>query len=299
MFHTSARRVRRLGLVLGGALLIWQSVGPLQQAAAQTGDSAIDPIPVLANGRFGGTVAPQKSTWFRFAYLGGGQEATNAVTFLPADSPRTDLVVYTGSPQAPRQETSTADRANNVLTQIFTDPNARDVFVQVVNDHQDRMVSFVGRVTPTSVLQGPPQGTPSAALGLVADTPDVALDVQPDGSFPGVVAARQVVWYRFYYGTGGVRSTVNVTFAPGAGSVRLDLYTGPDVGHLTQQADTPTATDNALSRQVSLPSPQWIYFTLTNTSSAAPVARRQCSPRRCPRRQRCPRRYRRCSQHQD
>jgi len=272
VFHTSARRARRLGLVLGGALLIWQSVGPLQQAAAQTGDSAIDPIPVLANGRFGGTVAPQKSTWFRFAYLGGGQEATIAVTFLPADSPRTDLVVYTGSPPAPRQETSTADRASNVLTQIFTDPNARDVFVQVVNDHQDRVVSFVGRVTPTSVLQGPPQGTPSAALGLVADTPDVALDVQPDGSFAGVVAARQVVWYRFYYGTGGVRSTVNVTFAPGAGSVRLDLYTGPDVGHLTQQADTPTATDNALSRQVSLSSPQWIYFTLTNTSSAAPVA---------------------------
>ncbi len=170
MFHTSARRVRRLGLVLGGALLIWQSVGPLQQAAAQTGDSAIDPIPVLANGRFGGTVAPQKSTWFRFAYLGGGQEATIAVTFLPADSPRTDLVVYTGSPQTPRRETSTADRANNVLTQIFTDPNARDVFVQVVNDHQDRMVSFVGRVTPTSVLQGPPQGTPSAGWSGIAST---------------------------------------------------------------------------------------------------------------------------------
>src|SRR5260221_5290305 len=95
-----------------------QSVGPLQQAAAQTGDSAIDPIPVLANGRFGGTVAPQKSTWFRFAYLGGGQEATIAITLLPADSPRTDLVVYTGSPPAPRQENSTADPANNGLTQI-------------------------------------------------------------------------------------------------------------------------------------------------------------------------------------
>ncbi len=115
-------------------------------------------------------------------------------------------------------------------------------------------------------------------MGLVADTPDVALDVQPDGSFAGVVAARQVVWYRFYYGAGGARSTVNVTFAPGAGNMRLDLYTGLDVGHLTQQSDPPTATDNALSRQVSLSSPQWIYFTLTNTSSAAPVAHLgQCS----------------------
>lgn len=271
MWHTSARRVRRLGLVLGGALFVWQSIVPLHNAAAQ-GDSAIDPIPVPSNGRFGGTVGPQKSTWFRFAYLGGGQEATIAVTLLPADSPRTDLLVYTGSPQAPRQETSTADRTNNVLTQVFTDPNARDVFVQVVNDHQDRTVSFVGRVTPTGVLQGPPQGTLSPPVGLVADTPDVALDVQPDGSFAGVVAPRQVVWYRFYYGAGGVRSTVSVTFAPSVGSVRLDLYTGPDVGHLTQQSDSPNATDTALSRQVSLSGPQWAYFTLTNTSSAAPVA---------------------------
>jgi hypothetical protein len=87
------------------------------------------------------------------------------------------------------------------------------------------------------------------------------------------VATHQVVWYRFYYGAGGARSTVNVTFAPGAGSMRLDLYSGPDVGHLTQQADAPTTpTDNALARQVTLSSPQWLYFTLTNTSSAAPIA---------------------------
>jgi hypothetical protein len=159
-----------------------------------------------------------------------------------------------------------------VLTQVISDPRAHDVFVQVVNDHQDRTVSFVGRITPTSVLEGPPGGTPIPAPGLVADTPDVALDVLLDGSFASVVAPGQMVWYRFYTGGGGVTSTVSATFAPGAGSTRLDLYTGPDVGHLTQQADPPTTAESTLARQLSLPSPQWVYFTLTNSSAVALVA---------------------------
>jgi hypothetical protein len=54
--------------------------------------------------------------------------------------------------------------------------------------------------------------------------------------------------------------------------MRLDLYTGPDVGHLIQQADPPTITESGLSRQMSLSSPQWVYFTLMNSSATVPVA---------------------------
>jgi hypothetical protein len=253
-------------------LFIWQPFGALPRVAAQAGDTASTSIPVPASGRFGGMVAPQSSTWFHFAYQGGGQDAAITVTYLPADSSRLDLVVYTGSPETLRAEGGTADRTDNSMSWIFNDPRAHDTFVQVVNDHHDRAVSFVGRISPTSALEGPPRGTPSAAMGQLADTPDVALDVQPDGSFLGVLTPRQLVWYRFYYGAGGYTSTISATFTPNAGNARLELYTGPDVGHLTQQGDTAAASDTTLSRQVSLPNPQWIYFTLSNSSSSALLA---------------------------
>jgi hypothetical protein len=158
------------------------------------------------------------------------------------------------------------------LTQVFSDPTARDVFVQVVNDHPDRTLSFIGRVTPVEVMEGPAQGTPLPAPGPVASTPDAALDVQLDGTWAGVLSPGMVVWYRFYHAGGGVTSTSTATFAPGAANARLDLYTGPDVGHLTQQLEDPATTDTTITRQVTLASPQWVYLTLSNSSSAALLA---------------------------
>src|SRR5262252_9204356 len=134
----------RLALLAGLVVLLRQSI---PAGAAQPGSSATEAIPIAAHGRFGATVPAQSSTWLRLAYLGHDQEATISVTFVPAESPLIDLVVYTGSADAPRAENSVAARDANALTQTFSDPSARDVFVQIVNDHQDRALSFVGRIT--------------------------------------------------------------------------------------------------------------------------------------------------------
>jgi len=258
----------RLALLAGLVVLPWQS---LPAGAAQPGSSATEAIPIAANGRFGATVPAQSSTWLRFAYLGHDQEATISVTFVPSESPLVDLFIYTGSADAPRAESSVAARDANTLTQTFSDPSARDVYVQIVNNHQDRVLGFVGRITPTSAIQGPPQGTTFPVVGPVAETPDVGLDIQPDGGLLGVLAPRQRLWYRFYHGGAGVTSTIDAAFVPSAGNARLDVYTGPDVGHLNEQLDAPTTTDTTISRQVSLASPQWVYLAVSNGGSA-PVA---------------------------
>src|SRR5262249_27824193 len=139
----------RLGLAVGVAILGSGLFAALSSASTQIGASANDAIPVFAGGRFAGTAQAQSSVWFRVAYLGRDAEGTLTITYLPVESPRTDLVVYTGSPNAPRAEGRPADRADNTLTQVFSGPHSRALFIQVVNDHQDRAVSFTGRITPT------------------------------------------------------------------------------------------------------------------------------------------------------
>lgn len=167
--------------------------------------------------------------------------------------------------------TGTSDTTDNTLTWTFTEPSRRGLFLQILNDHQDRAISFVGRITPSSTIEGPPRGTRIPSMGPVADTPDVALDPQPDGSFVGILEPRQVVWFRAYYGAAGYTSTISAAFTPSTGNANLDVYSGPDVGHLTQQLDAPSLTQTGLARQVSLPTQQWFYFTLSNSSATVPL----------------------------
>jgi hypothetical protein len=270
--NVRSKRVFTPGAIIGVAALVsGLLVGQMGSALAQTGSSAANAVAIADTGQFGGTVMPQKEMWFKVAYLGGDPITINT-SFLPVDSPLTDLVIYTGGADSPRQEDITATRSEGMLSQTFSDPNGRDVFIVFVNEHQDRTVSFSGEVTPTTLIQGPPLGTAVPAPGPVAATPDVALNMGTDGTFTGVVAPKQVVWYRFYYGGPNTNATVSATFAPATNSAMLHVYTGPDVAHLTQQTAAPTRTGAMQTRTVNLQTAQWVYVTIDNSNGANHVA---------------------------
>src|SRR5919199_5700210 len=275
------RLVRRLApwaaVVLVGGLM--SGILPIAQAA--TGGSPSDAIPVGSDGRFSGIDQASKSTWYRFAYV-GGTTATVTVTYEPADSNRMDMFLFTptSDPNNPRQEGVSSTRTNNVLTITFSDPNSRDVLVKVENDHPDRTVSFVGAITPTTAVATPvatptgatptPQTTPTP--GPVATSAGSALTVDATGIFVGTLSSNQAVWYRFYYGNPGANATVSVGLAPTADSTDLLLWTGTDVNSLTQQTGSATRSGNTLSRTVNLPSAQFVYFNIANNNSTQVVA---------------------------
>ena len=276
---TSSPAVRRLlpwaVVVLIGALL----VGIMPTVQAQTGSSAADAIPIGTDGKFAGTDAANQSLWYKFNYVGGGATATTTLTFEPADSTRLDFFYYTGDPSNPTSFNQTTTLSGNVRTLNYTDPGGpRVVFIKVENDHSDRSVSFVGALTPTSVLATPtptsatnpatPQVTPTA--GPVAGNAGSAITiVDANGEFSGTLAPGQAVWYRAYYGNPGADMTISISVAPTADNADMNVYTGTDVTNLgpTQQGGSQVRNGNTISRHVNLPSAQFIYFSLGDNGS--------------------------------
>ncbi|MBV9546139.1 MAG: hypothetical protein JOY61_17355 [Chloroflexi bacterium] len=266
-------------VLLVGVLLI----GVLPSAEAQTGSSASDAIPVGTDGHFSGTDQPSSSLWFKFNYIGQGQQSTVTVTFEPPDSTRLDFFLFGGDPSNPTQLTSTSNIKDNVRTVSYTaagnDP--RVIFIKVENDHPDRSVSFVGTVTPTSTIATPtptpasatitPQTTPTA--GPVAANPASAITLASNnGEFSGTLSNGQAVWYRFYYGNPGANATISISIAPSADNADLNVYTGTDPSNLSQQGGNQARSSNTISRTVSnLATAQFVYFSLGN-NSGSPMA---------------------------
>jgi hypothetical protein len=266
-------------VLLVGVLLI----GVLPIAQAQTGASASDAIPITTDGHFSGTDQPSSSLWYKFNYIGQGQQATVTVTFEPADSTRLDFFLFGGDPSNPTQLTNTSNISGNVRTITYTAPgnDPRVIFVKVENDHPDRSVAFVGTVAPTSIIATPtptpasntvtPQTTPTA--GPVAPNAGSALTLATNnGEFSGTLSPGQAVWYRFYYGNPGANTTVSISVAPSADNADLNVYTGSDPNSLTQQGGNQSRSGNTISRTVSnLSTAQFVYFSLGN-NSGAPMA---------------------------
>ncbi len=259
-----------------GALLI----GVLPSAQAQTGASATEAIPISnTDGRFAGTVAANQSLWYKFNYVGGGQQVTATLNFEPADSTRLDLFYFTGDPSNPSQNSASSSLANNTRTIIYSDPGgSRVVFIKVENDHPDRSVSFVGTLTPTSTLATPtptsatspatPQVTPTSGP-VAANATAAILIAGNNGEFSGTLAPGQAVWYRAYYGNPGADMTINISVAPTADNADLNVYTGTDINNLgpTQQGGSQVRNGNTISRHVNFPNSQYVYFSLANNSS--------------------------------
>jgi hypothetical protein len=261
-------------LAAGGTLVLVvlaAGLGSLVVSADQ-GDSAREAIVTRGDGRFSGVVKPEDSTWFRFGYEGENQLVTITLRFEPEDANRSDMLIYTGSPDDPRREGREATRNGNRLTQTFSDPNGRDVFIRVLNDHRDRSVSFFGSITPTDALTTPPESSPTPTPGPVADTPDSALVIDEDGAAVGTVGPRRAVWYRFWYGNPGASARVRVSFAPSREGADLDLYTGSAPDRLDRQGGDPDRADDSLTRRVTLSTAQFVYFTVVNNNDGRALA---------------------------
>ncbi|MBO0883287.1 MAG: hypothetical protein J2P17_23710 [Mycobacterium sp.] len=263
-------------VLLIGAFLI----GVQPSAQAQSGSSAAEAIPISnSDGRFAGTVAANQSLWYKFNYVGGGQQVTATLNFEPADSNRLDLFFLTGDPSNPSQNSATSTLANNTRTINYSDSGgSRVVFIKVENDHPDRSVSFVGALTPTSTLATPtptsasnpvtPQVTPTSGP-VAGNATNAILITGNNGEFSGTLAPGQAVWYRAYYGNPGADMTINISVAPSADNADLNVYTGTDVNNLgpTQQGGSQVRNGNTISRHVNFPSAQFVYFSLANNSS--------------------------------
>jgi hypothetical protein len=273
----SASVLRRLVpwavVVLIGALLI----GLMPTAQAQNGSSAIEAIPITTDGRFAGTDGPSQSLWYKFNYIGGGQQFTVSMSFEPQDATRLDFFLYTGDPSNPGQVGGLSTLNGNTRTLNYSDSGGpRTVFIKVTNDYTDRSVSFVGTVTPTGTIATPtptsasnpvtPQST--ATAGPVASNAASAILLITSDSFSGTLAPGQAVWYRFYYGNPGADATVSISVAPSADNTDLNIYTGTDPTNLgaTQQGGSQVRNGNTISRHVNLPHEQLVFFSLGNNS---------------------------------
>src|SRR5262249_41543005 len=172
------------------------------------------------------------------------------LTYEPPDSNRLDIFLFTGDPSNPSQTSSTSTLKDNVRTITYASAgDPRIVFIKVENDHPDRSVSFVGAITPPTVIATPtptsaanpatPQVTPTA--GPVANNAQSAVIIAGNnGEFSGTLSSGQAVWYKFFYGNPGANTTVSISIAPSADNADLNVYTGPDPATLTQQGGNQT-----------------------------------------------------------
>lgn len=296
---------RYIGLTLLAAVV---SLSPLLVSAAP-GGSPGEALGVGSDGRFAGTVAPQSAQWFSFSYR-GATPVSIVVVYEPATATGVDFNLYTGDASSPRLENLSTVRRDNTLSATWSDPNPRDVLLQVVNTSPVRSIGFVGSIQPSSALNvaaatPTPVATAAPESGANSNT---AITVGVDGGVAGNLLPRQALWYRFWYANPGANATVGIGFAPSGTSTDLNLYTGPDANNLTAQGGspsrttptvTPTATATAtpvpglgtpgtamptatptpsnlgsdsLARSVNLSSAQWVYFTVVNNNDGTSVA---------------------------
>ena len=279
-------------------------------ALAAPGDDPTEAIPIDVDGRFSGSVDPQSARWYRFSYR-GSTPVRITVAYEPPVAGGVDLALYTGDPANPRAENLFVTRRDNTLSTVWSDPSGRDVFLQVIDTGPAVGIGFTGSIAPGGALNsigGNMTPTPTPASGASAVN---AATVGDEGRFAGVLAPRQAVWYRFWYGNPGANAAVSVGFTPAGSSSDLNLYTGSDVNNLVQQggspvrtpptptaipSDTPTATPasptpsatrtpsptpsptapslgtDTLSRTVNLSTNQWVYFTVVNNNDGTPLA---------------------------
>jgi len=240
------RKPRSLAISLA-ILAAILSMSPLLATAAP-GGSPSEAIPIGGDGRFSGSVAPQSAQWFQFSYR-GSTPISIVVAYEPAGPSGIGLGLYTGDPSNPRADSITLVRRDNTLSATWSDPNQRNVFLQVVNTSPVASVGFVGSIQPASALNSiartpTPFATAAPESGADAGT---AITVGADGRAAGSLAARQALWYRFWYANPGANATVQIGFTPAGTNIDLNLYTGPDPNSLSAQGGspariTPTAT---------------------------------------------------------
>jgi hypothetical protein len=282
------------------------AVGLLPSAFAQAGSNASEAISVGTQGGFTGSVGSGSSLWYVFNYLGANQQVTVTITYVPPDANQMDLQLFTGDPKNPTLQNIGSQQTGNSRAIVYKDSSAHQMFVRVINNNNNRTVSFNGTVSPTSAVLLPTatavatatatptaigatstpatsvpatvsvSGTGSTITGPstgatpgLGETSLSAVVVGGDGGFSGTIATRRAVWYRFWYGNPGASASVAVTVSPNADNADLNLYTGADPNNLTQQTGPTGKAQSALSRDINLPNMQYVYFAIANNNNGA------------------------------
>ncbi len=280
MLAHTLRRPRPLVILLAIAALL--SAQLWSYAFAAPGDGPTGAIAIDTDGHFAGSVAPQSTRWYRFAYR-GTTSVTITLAYAPTTAGGVNFALYTGDPANPRAEALNVTRRDNTLSTVWSDPNARDVLLQVVNSGPVASIGFVGSIQPGAALNSPGNITPTAtpAAGTTAAT---ALTVGDDGKFAGVLAPRQAFWYRFWYDNLGANAVVTSSFTPAGTNEDLNIYAGTDVNSLSQQGgspsrSTPTPTATSTSTPTTTPTPSSSAGALTTaTPNATATATQTPSP---------------------
>jgi hypothetical protein len=286
----SIRRALAPWLVAALIGSLFGGLGP--SALAASGGSAADAIPVHADGSFGGSVAGDGFVWFAFGYSGNGVESTVTITYLPADANLMDVQLYTGNPKSPTPTNTGSQQTGNSRSSPYKDDSPHQVFIKIVNGNHNRTVNFTGTVSPTGALatatptataqasatsaSGGPTAT-ATMTGLVptanatpatGESAPAAIVTGANGTFVGTISQRRAAWYRFWYGNTGASASVTVSVSPNASGADLNFYTGSDPNNLTQQAGGPNKAQNQLSREISLPAAQYVYFAVANNNDS-------------------------------
>jgi hypothetical protein len=128
------------------------AVGRLPSALAQAGSDASEAISVGTQGGFTGSVGSGSSLWYVFNYLGANQQVTITITYVPPDANQMDMQLFTGDPKNPTLQNVGSQQTGNSRAIVYKDSSAHQVFVRVINNNNNRTVTFNGNVSPTSAI---------------------------------------------------------------------------------------------------------------------------------------------------
>jgi hypothetical protein len=282
-------------------------LGLVPRALADASNAATNVTAVGPNGGFGGSVAGNGAQWFVFGYSGNGVQATVTITYLPVDANLMDVQLYTGDPSnLTATNVGSQQNGNSRTTSPYSDTSAHAVYVKVVNGNANRTVTFTGTVAPLQALAAltptaaptatpgtatpgtatpgtppPPTATPGSpaptvtgtaltpnATPATGDSAPAARTVGEDGAFTGTIAPRRAVWYRFWYGNAGAVANVTVQVSPNTAGADLNFYTGSDPSTVVQQPGSPGKAQTELSRSITLPVQQYVYFAVANNNDS-------------------------------
>ncbi len=105
----------------------------------------------------------------------------------------------------------------------------------------------------------------TSVMAAPGDTPAEAITIS--GTTSGTAQPGQTVWFKFYYGTPGSNTQINISYTPTSAGVRADLYRGSPP-FLTLAATGTPSTAGTIQLNLNEAAANWFHVALVNTDSS-------------------------------